>query len=119
MGIGNIHLLIDPEADPQTRAVLRTRRIIEGKVEVSRHIVMNKQATRKWVFGWDQPLQSFYLQVHNLELPPDDQIVAWLGATPKSRMYEVEDLIREAKNYGLAIDSSYQPLLYREKDEGS
>lgn len=114
MGITNIHILIDPEA--KSNPVLQVRR---RKESVSRHVVVNRQSTMKWVFGWDQPLQSFYLQVHNLELSPDDQIVAWLGATPKTRMYEVEDLIQEAQNYGLAIDSSYQPLLYREKDEGS
>jgi len=112
MGITNIHILIDPEA--KSNPVLQVKR---RKDSVSRHVVVNRKATMKWVFGWDQPLQSFYLQVHNLVLPKDDQIVAWLGATPDSKMYEVEDLIREAKNHGLAIDPSYQPILYREKDE--
>jgi hypothetical protein len=119
MGIDNIHLLIDPDADsPQTRAVLRTRRIVAGKVEVSRHVVVNKKGSRKWVFGWDQPLQSFYLQVHDLSLPEDDRIVTWLGADAQTQMYEVEHLVQAASEHGLAIDHRYQVMLYGEKDDG-
>lgn len=116
--IHNLHFLIDPDAKPQARTVLRTRRIEKGKVAVSRHVVVNKAATKKWVFGWDQPLQSFYLQVHDLSLPPDEQITHWLGADPKTQMYEVEHLIQAASEHGLGIDHSYLPILYQEKDEG-
>ena len=70
------------------------------------------------MFGWDQPLQSFYLQVHDPSLPEDERIVAWLGATPETEMYEVEHLIQVAREHGLAIDHSYRDVLYREKDEG-
>lgn len=113
MGITNIHILIDPEA--KSNPVLQVKR---RKDSVSRHVVLNRKATMKWVFGWDQPLQSFYLQVHNLSLPKDDQIVAWLGADPQTQMYEVEHLIQAAREHGLAIDPSYTEVLYREKDEG-
>jgi hypothetical protein len=118
MGIDNIHFLIDPDAPPQARVVLRTRKIREGKVAVSRHVVINKQATKKWVFGWDQPLQSFYLQVHDLTLSEDDQIVIWLGADKNTIMYEVEDLTIAALKHGLAIDHTYRDALYQEKDNG-
>jgi hypothetical protein len=86
---------------------------------MSQHVVMNRKATTKWVFGWDQPLQSFYLQVHDMNLPEDDRIVAWLGADKSTIMYEVDDLFREAMKHGLAIDHTYKPVLYREKDEGT
>ena len=85
---------------------------------MSQHVVMNKQGTRKWVFGWDQPLQSFYLQVHDLTLPEDDRIIAWLGADKETIMYEVEDLVQAAVKNGLAIDHTYRVVLYGEKDDG-
>jgi hypothetical protein len=123
MGIRNIHILIDPDETPNRRSM-------------SRHVVVNKQATRKWVFGWDQPLQSFYLQVHDLTLPEDERIVVWLGADKDTIisederivvwlgadkdtiMYEVEDLNRAAMENGLGLDHTYRTALYREKDEG-
>jgi hypothetical protein len=71
---------------------------------MSQYIV--EESTKKFVFGWDPPLQSFYLQVHDLTREVDDQIVLWLGAgscgnAPK--MYEVEDLVLEAMKHGLEI----------------
>jgi hypothetical protein len=85
---------------------------------MSRHVVMSRKGDKKWIFGWDQPLQSFYLQVHDMNLPEDERIVAWLGADKNTYMYEVEDLFQVAKMYGLAIDHTYRPVLYREKDDG-
>jgi hypothetical protein len=85
---------------------------------VSRHVVQNKKGTRKWVFGWDQPLQSFYLQVHDLSLPEDERVVIWLGADKDTAMEDVEDLFHAAMTQGLAIDHSYRIVLYREKDDG-
>ena len=70
------------------------------------------------MFGWDQPLQSFYLQVHDPSLLEDNRIVTWLGADKDTIMYEVEDLFQAARKHGLAIDHSYRDVLYREKDEG-
>lgn len=72
----------------------------------------------KWVYGWDQPLQSFFLQKHDLTKPEDEQIVAWLGATNTTKMYEVEDLVREARVLGLDILHGAQTQLYADKDEG-
>jgi hypothetical protein len=79
---------------------------------------MNKKGTKKWVFGWDQPLQSFYLQVHDLSLPEEKRIVTWLGADAQTQMYEVEHLVQAAMEHGLAIDHRYRAMLYREKDDG-
>lgn len=84
---------------------------------MSRHVVQNKKGI-KWVFGWDQPLQSFYLQVHDLSLPEDERIVTWLGADAKTEMYEVDHLVQAAMEHGLAIDHSYRDVLYGEKDDG-
>lgn len=76
----------------------------------------------KLVFGWDQMLMSFYLQVHDMTRPEDDEenprIITWLGATKDTQMYEVVDLVRAAAKYGLEIDHATQVKLYGEKDDG-
>lgn len=85
---------------------------------MSQHIVVNAEETRKWVFGWDQPLMSFFLQVHDLTRDEDDQIVAWHGATSETTMCEVEELVQVASQYGLDIVPSFRIELYGEKDDG-
>lgn len=88
---------------------------------MSQHVVVN--GDKKYVFGWDQPLQTFYLQVHDMTRPEDDEtnprIIFWAGATVDTQMYEVEDLVRVARRQGLRIDHIMQVKLYGEKDYGS
>lgn len=75
----------------------------------------------KFVFGWDQPLQSFYLQKHDTTLKEEndeDPIVVRLGADKDSIMYEVEDLVFAARKHGLIIDHETSVKLYGEKDDG-
>jgi len=85
---------------------------------VSQHIV--EQGEKKYVFGWDQHLMSFFLQVHDLIKDEDDEdrIPVWLGATQDTIMYEVEDLVRAAQKNGLHIDHQTQVKLFGEKDDG-
>lgn len=79
----------------------------------------NKWADIKFVYGWDQPLQSFYLQVHDAFVEdPDANPVIWLGATADTKMYEVEDLVRAGQKHGLQIDAHMRAKLYGEKDDG-
>lgn len=85
---------------------------------MSRHEVLSEDGSRQWVFGWDQPLMSFFLQVHHLDAPEDEQVVARLGASAETQMYEVEDLVREARKHDLEIGHKMQVELYREKDDG-
>jgi len=73
----------------------------------------------KFVFGWDQPLQSFFFQVHDGFIADEDSNpIIWVGATQDTKMYEVEDLVREAQKHGLVIDHATQVKLYGEKDDG-
>jgi hypothetical protein len=83
---------------------------------VSRHNIVDKE--KEFVFGWDQPLMSFYLQVLDLTLSEDEQIVIWLGSTGATAMYEVEHLVRVARKHGLDIPYETQVKLYEEKDDG-
>ncbi len=83
---------------------------------MSRHEIKNEVGL--FAFGWDQPLQSFYLQMYDNRLPEDDNPVIWLGATTNTRMYNVDTLVYTAKKSGLQIDYSMQIRLYREKDGG-
>lgn len=82
---------------------------------MSQHIVGNGQF--KYVFGWDQPLQSFYLQKHDTTQDEEEQIIVWLGADEDTRMYEVEDLAHAAQAQGLYIDHQMRVMLYGEKDD--
>lgn len=84
---------------------------------MSRHEVASFGRKRVFVFGWDQPLQSFYLQVHDKLIDADGPFVV-LGADEDSRMYEVEDLVRTARQYDLTIDHDTQVKLFGEKDDG-
>lgn len=111
MGIENIDIL-KPDDDS-----LATQ-IREKKVAVSQHIVLHSHTDRRYMFGWDQPLQSFYLQVHDMTKPKDDRIITWLGATPETEMYEVEHLVQAAREHGLDIPHETQVKLYGEKDDG-
>lgn len=77
-----------------------------------------EEGVKKYVFGWDQPLQSFFLQVHDSTRPPDEQIVTWLGADPATKMYEVEDLVKAAMKEGLDIPYRIEVELYADKDYG-
>lgn len=82
---------------------------------MSQHIVETEDG--KVVFGWDQPLMTFYFQKHNFSLPEDEQIVTWLGTKPQE-IYEVEDLVRLAKRNGFYISHDTRVKLYGEKDDG-
>lgn len=73
----------------------------------------------KFVFGWDQQLMSFFLQVHDLSVELEENvIVMWLGATQATMMYEVEDLVRAAGNVNLLITPELEVQLYGDKDGG-
>lgn len=122
MGIDNIHILIDPDSSDQDHQVRR-------KAKMSQHTAMSVKLKEsdngphiKFVYGWDQHLQSFYFQKHDMTRPEDDEenprIVVWLGATADTRMYEVEDLVRAAHKHGLHIDYPMEVKLYGEKDDG-
>lgn len=83
---------------------------------MSQHVVEDDKV--KWMFGWDQPLMSFYLQKHEKNLDSDENPVLWLGALPNTQMYEVSDLTIAAKKHGLKIPYRTQVVLYGDKDEG-
>ena len=85
---------------------------------MSQHIV--EEGRFKYVFGWDQPLMSFFLQVHDSKIvDPDNNPVHWLGATADTKMYEVEELCRAARIHGLEIPYDMRVTLYGEKDDGA
>lgn len=107
MGIENIDIL---KANEPTGLDNKRR-------SMSQHVITNEKG--KFVFGWDQPLQSFFLQVHVEGLSEEENPVVWLGATARTRMYEVEDLSRAAAREGLIIDHDTRVKLYGEKDDGN
>lgn len=73
---------------------------------------------KKYVVGWDHPLQTFFLQVHDLTLPEDEQVVVSLGSTVETEMYEVEQLVQAASQHGLDIPYRLEMDLYEDRDDG-
>jgi len=70
------------------------------------------------VFGWDAPLQSFFLQVHHKDALEDENPIVWLGATMETSMHEVDDLVNAALKQGLKIGTEMRLNLYEDKDDG-
>lgn len=83
---------------------------------MSRHEIV--VTDRTWVFGWDNHLQSFFLQVHDHRLSEDDNPIVWKGADAASHMSSVDNLVRTARQYDLAIDPEMQLVLYVDQDQG-
>lgn len=83
---------------------------------MSRHEVVHEPYT--FVFGWDQMLQSFFLQVHDGGLTEEENPFIWVGADQHTKMYEVEDLMRELEQRHLRLDPKWWAILYRDKDDG-
>jgi hypothetical protein len=78
-----------------------------------------KYADLKFVFGWDQPLMSFYLQIHDaFALDPDENPVIWLGATQDTIMYDIDDFVKVAQRYGLQLTPEMRTGLYADRDDG-
>ncbi len=76
---------------------------------MSRHVVVDSKGT--WVFGWDPPLKSFFLQLHDYTRPEDEQIILWLGADRTSMMHNVRDLVHTAHDHGFLIDQGKRQIL--------
>lgn len=83
---------------------------------MSQHIVEDEKV--KWVFGWDQPMLTFFLQKHDKTLGASDMNpVVWAG-TRHGEIYEVDELVKVARNHGLRIDHRTRVLLYGDQDDG-
>lgn len=85
---------------------------------MSQHIFADETARFIFVFGWDQPLRSFFFQKHDLSLNEDTRITVWLGATKDTSMPEVHHLDDAARKNGFKIPYETVVKLYREKDDG-
>lgn len=35
-----------------------------------------------FVFGWDPPLQTYFIQVHDMSQDEEEEIILWKGTTP-------------------------------------
>jgi hypothetical protein len=86
---------------------------------MSRHEIVD--GNYKFVFGWDQPLQSFFLQIHSslVDHIPDYNPIMRFGADRHTSMYEVEDLEYILYKYGrYRLSNDMQKVLYQDKDDG-
>lgn len=107
MGIDGIDILKPDGFSPANK--------VRERKAVSQHI--RETETVKYVFGWDQPLTSFYLQVFDTTLEEKDNPVIWL-APPLNFLYDVEDLVRAAIPHGLLLTNEERVKLREEKGAG-
>lgn len=66
---------------------------------MSRYVVRNDDDFRV-VIGWDPPLQTFFIHVHNLtEKDEEKQIILWEGIRPGEiwNVFEISERITEWK----------------------
>jgi hypothetical protein len=82
---------------------------------MSRYVVENENI--EFLFGWDQPMLTFFLQINDKHADEDDGPLYWYG-TGLREIYEVEDLASIAKRHGLQINHERQVNLYSDKDLG-
>jgi hypothetical protein len=86
---------------------------------VSRHLVAQDHEGNTWVCGWDNMLQSYFLQKYIPNAPEDTNPVVWLGADAETRMYDLEDLVKAAYKHGLSIGTAAKLQLYKDREEGN
>jgi len=89
---------------------------------MSRHVI-NESKRFFWVVGWDQPLQTFFLQQHKRSAKPDANPIKWWPRTNSRNpeigpMYELEDLERVMRRNGIVLEHSVKTQLYLDRDEG-
>jgi hypothetical protein len=56
---------------------------------MSRHQLSSRNPRFEVFVGWDPPLQSYFLQVYDLEAAPDTQPGIWRGALEKLSFAEL------------------------------
>ena len=86
---------------------------------MSRHEIPGFSPANKITLGWDNPLQTFFVQVidRKAELADkDDKFVLWLGTKPRE-IYEVEQLVRLVSLFA-HVTPAMGVTLYGDKDEG-
>lgn len=86
---------------------------------MSRHEIPGKDPNHKVIVGWDHPLLTFFVQVidrRKEQAGDDEYMVLWSGTRPRE-LYEVDDLVREARQF-VRLSPQMRARLYGDKDEG-
>lgn len=89
---------------------------------MSRHVI-NESKRCFWVVGWDQPLQTFFLQQHKRSASEDRNPIKWFPRTNSPHpeigpMYDLEDLERVMRRNGMVLEPHIKTQLYLDRDEG-
>ena len=61
---------------------------------MSRRCLVSKHPDRTATVGWDAPLATFFVQVHDQTLDDDDQVVFWRGASKQGEIPTLEELLK-------------------------
>lgn len=74
---------------------------------MSQHSITHEN--KKWVFGWDPPLMSYFLQVHDSNLSEEENPIAWIND-----LHNLEDLTRALKEHGIELSPGLQKWLFQD-----
>ncbi len=83
---------------------------------MSRHGIPGRAAGTQVVVGWDHPLLTYFVQVHQEGLDADENPVVWLGASYRE-LYDLDDLKRAIRPYA-DLPADLAVTLYADRDEG-
>jgi hypothetical protein len=86
---------------------------------MSRHEIPGFSPANKIIVGWDNPLQTFFVQVIDRKKEDagrDEKFLLWLGCSLRE-IYEVEQLVRLLSLFA-KLTPAMQATLYGDKDEG-
>ena len=84
---------------------------------MSRHLVPALPGL-EIVVGWDPPMQSFYAQVWDRRVDPDDPAaeLAWVGCSPRE-IQEPERVVEIVGHWASRIPDGMVPALAEDKKE--
>lgn len=84
---------------------------------MSRHEIPARDAAHKIIVGWDNPMQTFFMQVIDRRKEDEDEkFVSWRG-TSLREIYEVDELRRRLSRYA-ELTPEMGATLYGDKDDG-
>jgi hypothetical protein len=77
---------------------------------MSRYNLVAKEPTHIITVGWDNPLQTYFLQVEDRTKEEDEAMVCWLGGVP-DEITSIDELKEAIEPYGVLPEFVVQRLL--------
>lgn len=83
---------------------------------MSRYEIAGRRSGTRVAVGWDHPLLTYFVQVHDDRLDEEENPTVWLGASVRE-LYDLDDLKRAIRPHA-DLSLELGAALYRDRDEG-